>query len=90
MGGCRTFENTTPDSDGRGGAGAEVVEACGAGDPGVEGVDGGTAVGVEKVRPEAALPACGGFMKFEDHVFLLPAKSVIAWACTTISNPITK
>lgn len=78
MDGCRRFENTIPGNTELGGPEAEVVRACGAGGPGVER---GTVVGAENVRPEATLPAWGGSIKFEDHVLSLPAKSMIAWAC---------
>lgn len=77
MGGCWIFENIIFDSDGCGGVGVEVVEVCGVGDFGVEGVDGGIVVGVEKVCLEVVFLVCGGFMKFEDYVFLLFVKSVI-------------
>lgn len=73
--GCRRFENTIPGNTELGGPEAEVVRACGAGGPGVER---GTVVGAENVRPEATLPAWGGSIKFEDHVLSLPAKSMIA------------
>jgi hypothetical protein len=62
MGGCRTLENITPE---RGGCPA-VVGTCGdaIGEPGVEGVDCGTDMGVFRngFRPAAAPLATGGFM----------------------------
>lgn len=50
--------------------------ACVAGDPGVDAVDCGTAMGAENGR--AGVPLVGGFIKFDDHVLPLPARSIIA------------
>lgn len=76
IGGCRTFENTTPGTMGRGGTASEVVGACGAGEPGVDDVGCGTAAGAGNGRPGVTFP--GRLMLVDDHVFPLPAKSMIA------------
>lgn len=56
----------------------EVVEFCGVGDLGVDGVGWGIVVGVEN--------GCVGlflwwFILLEDYVFLLLVKSMIVWVC---------
>lgn len=64
MGGCRLLEKTTPGPGGCPGCWAEDVGACcdAMGDPGVEGVDCGTAMGVFKNGFRLAASLAGGFM----------------------------
>lgn len=74
MDGCWRFENIILGNIEFGGFEVEVVRVCGVGGFGVER---GIVVGVENVCLEVIFLVWGGFIKFEDYVFLLFVKSMI-------------